>query len=139
MSRADRRKPLKAAWDARRNTMPTKRDRRNLGGRAILQLNRATHGRYFNKSGVPIGLGTYAYLAGQGEYRCVARTEIGDIVVSTAWLGVDYGYAFGRGLIFETIIFGGERDGEAYRYSTLSEARVGHNVLVRSLPDGDAW
>lgn len=61
----------------------------------------------------------------------VARTEIGDAYVSTVHLGLDHSYGFGGPpLIFETMIFGGNLDGEQWRYSTKEEALEGHERAV---------
>lgn len=64
----------------------------------------------------------------------VARTEIGDIRVSTVFLGLDHSF-LGQGppLLFETMIFGGDREGEMMRYSTWAEAELGHMEVVESL------
>lgn len=54
--------------------------------------------------------------------------------VSTVWLGLDL--RFGRGglpLIFETMVFGGEHDLDCWRYSTLEQARAGHDRVVADL------
>jgi hypothetical protein len=61
----------------------------------------------------------------------IARTEIGEMYVSTVWLGLDHSYGFeGPPMIFETLIFGGDLDGEMWRYSTREEAKEGHERAV---------
>lgn len=36
-------------------------------------------------------------------------------------------------LLFETLIFGGEHDGDMWRYSTWDEAKAGHGHVVTSM------
>lgn len=68
--------------------------------------------------------------------RRVASTERGDIRVSTVFLGIDHSFRGGKPLLFETMIFGGPRDGETYRYSTWAEAEAGHRKLIE---EGVVW
>ena len=65
--------------------------------------------------------------------RRVAQNFIGDVHVSTVFLGLDYNWGTGKPLLFETMIFGGERDGETERYATWNEAEKGHKKIVASL------
>lgn len=64
--------------------------------------------------------------------RHVRWTRVGRASVSTVFLGLDHNFAaMIRGhkdlpLIFETMIFGGEHDGEQWRYATWREAEEGH-------------
>lgn len=50
------------------------------------------------------------------------------------FLGLDHRH-FGKGppLLYETMVFGGEADGECARYSTRTEALAGHGRMVKSL------
>lgn len=41
-----------------------------------------------------------------GTERRVARTVVGDITVSTVWLGLNHDYTGGSPIIFETMTFG---------------------------------
>ena len=63
--------------------------------------------------------------------RVVEKTDIGDSVVSTVFLGLDHRFNNSEGapLIFETLVFGGEMDGETFRYSTWEEAETGHKLM----------
>ena len=64
------------------------------------------------------------------EYR-VAFDDIGDVRISTVFLGLDHDYAgHGPSLLFETMIFGGRYEGYQTRYSTWIEAKVGHAQAV---------
>ena len=58
--------------------------------------------------------------------RRVARTVVGDITVSTSWLGLDHDFLTGRPIIFETMTFGEPWNYELTRYSTEEQAMRGH-------------
>lgn len=63
--------------------------------------------------------------------RRIALTDINDEVsVSTVFLGLDHGWGGAVPVVFETMIFGGPHDQYQERYSTLDEARAGHNKAV---------
>lgn len=54
--------------------------------------------------------------------------------VSTVFLGIDYNFMpDGPPILWETMIFGGLRDGEMWRYSDREEARLHHHEVVSSL------
>jgi len=64
--------------------------------------------------------------------RVVKRTQVSEgIEVSTVFLGLNHSFGEGKPLIFETMIFGGVRDGYMVRYSTWDEASVGHDAIVK--------
>lgn len=66
--------------------------------------------------------------------RIIERTDLGDIRVSTVFLGIDHDFSMeGPPLIFETMIFGGPHNEEQWRYSTLEQARAGHAAAVALL------
>jgi hypothetical protein len=62
--------------------------------------------------------------------RTVARTDIGEVRVSTVFLGLDHNWGDGPPLIFETMVFGGEFDEWQERYSTWDQAVAGHEAMV---------
>lgn len=70
--------------------------------------------------------------------RRIALTEIGDIHISTVFLGLDHNFEwiFGDGeykpILYETMIFwpGHELDNDQARYSTREEALAGHEAVV---------
>ncbi len=64
------------------------------------------------------------------DYRRVKWEEVGEAHVSTVLLNIDHGYGDGPPLIFETMVFGGDLDGECWRYSTEAEAIAGHEAVV---------
>lgn len=56
------------------------------------------------------------------------------VTVSTVFLGLDRRFVGGGPpLLFETMVFGGERDGAQWRYSTWDEAVAGHDAAVNGL------
>lgn len=63
------------------------------------------------------------------ENKVVAKDEINGVKISTVFLGMDHGF-FGKPLLFETMIFGGEHDMYQERYSTYEQAEKGHKVAV---------
>jgi len=65
--------------------------------------------------------------------RIVEETQIGDVKVSTVFLGIDHAFIGGEPLLFETMIFGGEEDGYQNRYSTWDEAVKGHQFACEKV------
>jgi hypothetical protein len=71
--------------------------------------------------------------------RRVARTEISKgVVVSTIFLGLDHAFGDGPPVLFETMVFGGEHNGDQRRYCTWAEAEIGHMELVEELTPAEA-
>ncbi len=74
---------------------------------------------------------------GQGRDHHLAETWVGDVRVSTVFLGVDpIPRPDGRPLLWETLIDGGESDGVRDQYASAAEARRGHEEAVASLGVG---
>jgi hypothetical protein len=71
------------------------------------------------------------------EERLVALTQIGDYRVSTVFLGIDHNFSDeGDPLVFETMIFGGNFDGEdeyQTRCSTWEQAEAQHREAINYL------
>lgn len=70
--------------------------------------------------------------------RAVAKTTLpGGVEVSTVFLGLDHRFVASSGppILFETMIFGGPRDGEQQRYATWEEAEKGHAEVVASISE----
>lgn len=57
--------------------------------------------------------------------RNIARVTLGDVLVSTVFLGLDHGWG-GPPVLFETMIFGGPHSDYQQRYTTRTEALMGH-------------
>lgn len=66
--------------------------------------------------------------------RVVEQTHIGDVKVSTVFLGIDHRF-LGEGppILFETMVFGGPLDQEQERYATRDEAVSGHARWVAAM------
>ena len=87
-----------------------------------------------------------AWMDANGEHRRVARDCIcggsTDIVVSTMFQGFDHTYmddnypsfnSDGAPLLFETLVFGGTKDGAMRRCSTQAEALINHVEVVEEV------
>lgn len=92
----------------------------------------AVRGFYFDRAGTPLSLRQWVEHAEDDEYKRVDRTEIGDVVVSTVWLGVEI-VADRTPRIFETRVFGGQYDGTGWKTSTEADARRLHDAVVTAL------
>lgn len=66
----------------------------------------------------------------ESNKRHVADEIVGDVRISTVFLGWDCSFGVGLPLFFETMVFGGELNGETDQYTTWEEAEVGHRVMV---------
>ena len=66
----------------------------------------------------------------QDEERIVAQVTIGEVFVSTVFLGLDHNWGTGPPLLFETMVFGGDFDEYQYRYATGDDAVAGHGVAA---------
>lgn len=62
--------------------------------------------------------------------RHVANTEIGNVRVSTVFLGLDHSFGGKIPLLFETMIFGGKHDSYQERCATWEEAEIEHTKAV---------
>ena len=67
--------------------------------------------------------------------RRVAKDRIGDVEVSTVFLGLDHSFGSGPPLLFETMVFGGPLDEEMDRYTTWDEAEAGHKAMVKRVQE----
>lgn len=84
---------------------------------------------YYDKDGSPLEMMEWAKKIQEMDYKIVARTANGDVLVSTVWLGIDHAFGDHPPIIFETMVFRGDHDGEMARYSTIEEAREGHRKM----------
>jgi len=63
--------------------------------------------------------------------RTVIQTTVGDVLISTVFLGLDHRLgAAGLPVLWETMIFGGDHDGRQTRYTSRLEALIGHATAV---------
>lgn len=66
--------------------------------------------------------------------RVVAKTEIGQKLLSTVFLAINHQWGDGPPLLFETIFFNEEAEClEMQRYSTWAEAELGHMEWTEKL------
>jgi hypothetical protein len=64
--------------------------------------------------------------------RHVAYTEVAaGVAVSTVFLALDHAFGDGPPILWETMIFGGPRDGAQWRYASREEAVEGHERASR--------
>lgn len=126
----------------------------NASGREADRAFPGTGHLHYDKEGKPIGLGDWAVLHEDDDYRRVAVDYVGPYCVSTVWGGLDMGFSSfmgGPAIIFETMVFldeirrqqwGGatfeympsldhDEDGME-RYATLEEAEEGHARIVKA-------
>lgn len=61
----------------------------------------------------------------------VADEKVGEVRISTVFLGLDHNFDKGDPILFETLVFGGPLDGEMDRYHTWEEAEAGHAAIVQ--------
>lgn len=89
---------------------------------------------YYSRDGSPMTVTEWAARYEDAESKRVALTKVGDVEVSTVWLGLNHNYGEGPPLIFETIVFGGH-DEVCERYATEEEALAGHARVVAELEE----
>lgn len=67
------------------------------------------------------------------QNKIVEQTDIGDVLISTVFLGVDHSYFGSTPILFETMIFGGNNNDYQDRYSTWDEAVIGHQLACEKV------
>lgn len=66
-----------------------------------------------------------------GRNKIVEQSQVGEIKVSTVFLGMDHSFSGGDPTFFETMIFGGPLDQNMWRYRTWEEAVTGHAEALK--------
>jgi hypothetical protein len=67
----------------------------------------------------------------EGAERHVAQDLVGEVRVSTVFLGTDHRWrGTGPPVLWESMVFGGPLDGEQERYPSKKDAARGHAALV---------
>lgn len=90
-----------------------------------------------NHKPVPVDLMTWArWFEKHHNDRHVALDKVGDVRVSTVFLGLDHSFGDGPPLLFETMIFGGVHDDFQNRCSTWEEAEAMHASALRMVKEG---
>ena len=86
---------------------------------------------------VPCSRAEFGAMYGDSLSRRVGWTEFhtpaGSVEVSTVFLGIDHSFGHGPPVLFETMVFGGPRNDEQWRYCTWDEAAAGHAAVVEGL------
>ncbi len=92
-----------------------------------------------NKVQGPLSMTEYMeHIAANGDNFIVAKTQIGEVEVSTVFLRLDHNHGYSdRPILFETMIFGGEWGDYQWRYCTLVQAEAGHERIVAALNAGE--
>jgi hypothetical protein len=108
------------------------------------------HELYLEVGGIPVPSDDLMFWALQMEHadRSVGKTKVGDLLVSTVFLGLDHNYQEeGPPILYETMVFdedhkcvddwAGESSfwGEVQRYSTREEAQAGHEATVNAIKE----
>jgi hypothetical protein len=63
--------------------------------------------------------------------RHVADEIVNGVRISTVFLGMDHSFNDGKPILFETMVFGGDLNGEMDRCSTWDEAVAMHETMVK--------
>ena len=92
------------------------------------------HYKLVGKEAVPCELMEWAATFSTTD-RHVALTMVGDIKISTVFLGLNHAYGNGDPLLFETMVFGGPFDQEMNRYTTWEQAELGHAEMVKKVEE----
>jgi hypothetical protein len=72
--------------------------------------------------------------------RIVKQEQIGEYRVSTVFLGMNHNFGDGAPLLFETMVFGGDQDGEYQkRCSTWDEAEAMHAQAVAGVIEEELY
>lgn len=71
----------------------------------------------------------------QVSSRHVASDMVGDVHVSTVFLGLDHSGGDGPPVLFETMVSNGKQDGHRRRCSTWDEAEWQHKVALRMVTE----
>lgn len=89
---------------------------------------------YYDRQGNPISMNEWALKFEDVSYRRIAFDKLSNgAEVSTVWLGLNHNFNGGTPLIFETMVFNLDDNGDYQRrYSTEQEALKGHKNIVCS-------
>lgn len=93
-------------------------------------------GMYYDIDGNPLELLDWARLFEDDEYKRIAATHVGDVWISTVWLGLNHSpWGHGPPVIFETMIFP-EQEYQV-RTSTKEAALAEHDQAVAYVESGE--
>lgn len=78
----------------------------------------------------PISDSAFGQAVEEHEERRLAFDQVGEVEVSTVFLGIDHNFAGGEPILWETMVFGGKHNDFQQRYSTKEMAIAGHRAAV---------
>jgi hypothetical protein len=82
---------------------------------------------------------TWARWFENSQNRVVKQDMIGDVKVSTVFLGLNHNFGLdGPPVLWETMIFGGEHDDYQDRYTTHEDALKGHQAAIELVRTAEA-
>jgi hypothetical protein len=79
----------------------------------------------------------FSHLSPDKDNRIIAKDYIGEVHISTVFLGLDHGWDGGKPLLWETMIFGGDHDSYQRRYTSREDAEEGHRAAIRLVEGRD--
>jgi hypothetical protein len=87
---------------------------------------------YYDFNGNPLTMWEWAALWEDDAGRIIEQTTIGEVRVSTVWMGLDMNYMhIGPPHIFETMVFGPHPlDHMQWRWATVDQAIKAHVLIV---------
>lgn len=92
---------------------------------------------YILRGKEPVEVGSledwYDWFAAAGTRRIIGRTELGRVVIFTAFQGLEERsrpWTTEAPFVFETIVLGGPMNGKRERYNTWRDAELGHRAIV---------
>jgi len=77
------------------------------------------------------------WLEGASSQRVVAQDNVGEVLVSTVFLGLNHSFTDGPPILYETMIFGGNHDSYQDRYRNKVAAAAGHDRAMALVRDSD--
>jgi hypothetical protein len=69
--------------------------------------------------------------------RVLQQDMVGDVKVSTVFLGLDHNWGEGEPVLWETMVFGGKLDMEQDRYTSRDEAIKGHASILQRVKEAE--
>ena len=70
------------------------------------------------------------WLKNNPERKAVKQEYVGDVRISTVFLGLDHAWESDIPVLWETMIFGGEHDQYMDRYTSYEDALEGHQTAL---------
>ena len=86
-----------------------------------------------NGQPVPVDVLVWSLWYENAASRVLAQTDTTEGFVSTVFLGLDHSFGSGPPVLWESLVFGGARDGWMDRYTSREDALLGHRFMVEEL------